>query len=85
MGYPEGLKGDEIPLISQIISVADSWHAMTSERPYKKQLTYDEGIEELIRNKGTQFSPVVVDAFMKNIDYPQLSKLQRSSLENLSG
>lgn len=66
MGYPEGLKGDEIPLISQIISVADSWHAMTSERPYKKKLSYDEGIEELMKNRGTQFSPEVVDVFMKN-------------------
>lgn len=69
MGYPKGLKGDEIPFISQIISVADSWHAMTSDRPYKKKLSYDEGIEELIRNRGIQFSPVVIDVFMENIDY----------------
>jgi len=68
MGYPEGLKGDEIPLISQIISVADVWHAMTSDRSYKKKLSYDEGIEELIRNRGTQLSPEVVDVFMKNKD-----------------
>ncbi|WP_051251797.1 HD-GYP domain-containing protein [Psychrilyobacter atlanticus] len=68
-GYPEGLKGDEIPLISQIISVADTWHAMTSERPYKKKLSNDEAIDELIRNRGTQLSPKVVSVFMKNKNY----------------
>ncbi|MCS5420602.1 MULTISPECIES: HD-GYP domain-containing protein [Psychrilyobacter] len=66
-GYPKGLKEDEIPLLSQIISVADSWHAMTSERVYKKQLTTEEGVGELLKNRGTQFSPVVVDAFIKII------------------
>jgi putative nucleotidyltransferase with HDIG domain len=66
-GYPEGLKADEIPLLSQIISVADSWHAMTSERVYKKQLTREEAVEELLKNRGTQFSPTIVDAFIKII------------------
>ena len=66
-GYPKGLKEDEIPLLSQIISVADSWHAMTSQRVYKKQLTKEEAIGELLKNRGTQFSPVVVDAFIKLI------------------
>ncbi len=64
MGYPEGLKGDRIPLISQIISVADSWHAMTSKRSYKDQLTCEEAIEELIKNKGTQFAPEIIDTFI---------------------
>ena len=64
-GYPNGLKGDEIPLLSQIISVADSWHAMTSERPYKNKLNKEEGIKELIKYKGTQFSPDIVDVFLK--------------------
>ncbi|WP_321329826.1 HD-GYP domain-containing protein [uncultured Ilyobacter sp.] len=68
-GYPEGLKGDEIPLLSQIIAVADSWHAMTSDRPYKRALSIEEGIEELIRNRGTQFSPKVVDIFIDNEIY----------------
>lgn len=63
-GYPEGLKGDEIPLLSQIISVADSWHAMTSKRSYKDQLTCEEAIEELIKNKGTQFAPEVINTFI---------------------
>ena len=62
-GYPEGLKGDEIPLLSQIISVADSWHAMTSKRAYKNKLTHEEAIEELKKNKGTQFSPEIINIF----------------------
>jgi len=64
MGYPAGLKGDQIPLLSQIISVADSWHAMTSKRSYKAQLTREEAIEELVRNKGKQFSSEVIHAFI---------------------
>ena len=64
MGYPEGLKGDEIPLLSQIISVADSWHAMTSKRSYKNQLTCEEAIEELLNNKGTQFAPQIINTFI---------------------
>lgn len=65
MGYPEGLMEDQIPLLSQIISVADSWHAMMSKRSYKNQLTYEEAIEELIKNNGTQFSPKIIDAFIE--------------------
>jgi len=63
-GYPNKLKGDEIPLLSQIICIADSWHAMTSERPYKNKLNEEEGVIELIKNKGTQFSPKIVDIFI---------------------
>ncbi|PAB60047.1 HD-GYP domain-containing protein [Anaeromicrobium sediminis] len=66
-GYPMGLKGDEIPLISQIICVADSWHAMTSDRTYKRKITKEEGIEELKNNRGTQFSPKIVDVFLEII------------------
>ena len=68
MGYPNKLKGNEIPLLSQIISVADSWHAMTSERPYKDKLNKEEAIKELIRNRGTQFSPNIVDTFIKILE-----------------
>ncbi|MCT4592978.1 MAG: HD-GYP domain-containing protein [Anaeromicrobium sp.] len=64
-GYPKGLKGDEIPLISQIICVADSWHAMISDRPYKRKITKEEGLEDLKNNRGTQFSPKIVDVFLE--------------------
>lgn len=85
-GYPVGLKGEEIPLISQIITVADSWHAMTSDRPYKKEITKEEGIEELKNNKGTQFAPHIVDVFLeillKERDYDEpYENYEDSSIE----
>lgn len=64
-GYPEGLKDGEIPLIARIIAVADTFDAMTSDRPYRKALPDKVALEELIKNKGTQFDPDVVDAFVK--------------------
>jgi PAS domain S-box-containing protein/putative nucleotidyltransferase with HDIG domain len=67
MGYPNGLKGEEIPIISQIISVADSYDTMVSKRAYKKPLSVPEALQELIDNKGLQFSPEVVDVFVNDI------------------
>ncbi len=64
-GYPDGLKGEEIPLESRIMAVVDSWEAMTTERTYKKALTFEEALEELRKNSGTQFDPEVVKAFFK--------------------
>ena len=66
-GYPDGLKGDEIPLLSGIISVADSFDSMMSERPYKQKLGIDDALSELKRCSGTQFDPQVVEAFSKAI------------------
>ena len=62
-GYPDRLQGDEIPLGSRIIFVADAWDAMTSERVYRKPLSEREAMAELERCAGTQFDPVVVGAF----------------------
>ncbi|MTI71915.1 MAG: HD-GYP domain-containing protein [Firmicutes bacterium] len=67
-GYPLGLKGDNIPLISQILAVADTWDAMRSNRSYRKALPKKEAIKEIRKNKGTQFSPRVVDVFLENIE-----------------
>jgi HD-GYP domain-containing protein (c-di-GMP phosphodiesterase class II) len=64
-GYPQGLKGGEIPLAAQIISVADSYDAMTSERPYRLALRPKAALRELRANAGTQFNPVVVEAFIQ--------------------
>jgi diguanylate cyclase (GGDEF)-like protein len=63
-GYPSGLKGTEIPLLSRILSIAEAYQAMTSFRPYRRPLTHEEAIEELKRNKGTQFDPELVDTFI---------------------
>lgn len=65
-GYPKGLKGEEIPLLSRIINVVDSFDVMTHERIYKKAMDTQSAIEELKRCSGTQFDPLIVDIF---IDY----------------
>jgi diguanylate cyclase (GGDEF)-like protein/putative nucleotidyltransferase with HDIG domain len=64
-GYPDGLAGEEIPLESRIIHVADAFEAMTSDRPYRKAQGERFAIEELRRNAGTQFDGAVVDAFLR--------------------
>ncbi len=66
-GYPCGLTGEKIPLIATIISVADAYDAMTSDRPYRKGLEKAEAIKEIISNKNKQFSPIVVDAFLEAV------------------
>ncbi|WP_075780490.1 MULTISPECIES: HD domain-containing phosphohydrolase [unclassified Marinitoga] len=63
-GYPEGLKGEEIPFISRIISLADSFDAMTTDRPYKKALSFEESIKEIEKNAGTQFDPDLAMKFV---------------------
>ncbi len=64
-GYPNGIERGEIPIISQIISVADAWDAMTSNRAYRDSLSKEEAFNEIEKNRGTQFSPQVVDVFIK--------------------
>lgn len=64
-GYPFHLKGKQIPLIASIISLADTFDAMVTDRPYRKGIPIREAIEEIKRNKGKQFTPSAVDAFLK--------------------
>lgn len=66
-GYPQGLKGEEIPLNSRIIAVADAYEAMTAKRPYKETKTEDEAIAELKRCAGTQFDPDIVKVFIEKV------------------
>ncbi len=63
-GYPGYFREEDIPIIAAIISVADAFDAMTSKRSYKEAISFDQAAEELIRNKGTQFNPEVVDSFI---------------------
>lgn len=67
LGYPKGLKGEEIPLISRIITIADAYDAMASDRAYRKALPDDEIVKEFIRNAGTQFDPQLARIFVENI------------------
>jgi response regulator RpfG family c-di-GMP phosphodiesterase/signal transduction histidine kinase len=66
-GYPNGLKGEQIPLFSRIIAIADAYHAMTSNRPYRKALTPTEAVSELIKHRGTQFDSRLVEVFAKGL------------------
>ncbi len=63
-GYPSKLKGDEIPFLSRIIAVADSFDAMTTARPYRSAKNFEEAVEEIKKCKGSQFDPEIVDAFL---------------------
>lgn len=67
-GYPDGLKEDQIPIGARIISVADTYDAMTSTRPYRKGLEHEIAVKEIERCSGTQFDPHVVECFMKIAD-----------------
>ena len=67
-GYPVGLAGEEIPFISRVLCVADSYSAMVSDRPYRSRLSTEVAISELVNNKGTQFDPVVVDCFLQLLE-----------------
>jgi diguanylate cyclase (GGDEF)-like protein len=63
-GYPLGLKGEEIPLLARILSVIEAYQAMISPRPYRRRITKDEVIAELKKEAGSQFDPMVVNAFI---------------------
>jgi PAS domain S-box-containing protein len=71
-GYPEGLAAEDIPLVSQIIAVADAWDAMTSNRSYRDSLSKEAAIKEIKKNKESQFSPRAVAAFLRLIDKKEL-------------
>ncbi len=63
-GYPDRLSGDEIPLVARIVCACDAWHAMTTDRSYRRALSREEASAELRRCAGTQFDPAVVDALV---------------------
>jgi diguanylate cyclase (GGDEF)-like protein len=63
-GYPHGLKGEEIPLLSRILAIADAFDAMTNDRPYQKAISKEEAIEELKKGSGKQFDPELVPIFI---------------------
>jgi response regulator RpfG family c-di-GMP phosphodiesterase len=73
-GYPDGLRGEDIPLESRIISVVDAYHAMISDRPYRKALPEYIALNELKGNVGTQFDPIVVKAFIKAYEKGRIAR-----------
>src|SRR5206468_6167552 len=73
-GYPLGLKGEEIPLVAQIIAVADTYDAMVSTRPYRKGLDPKTAFDEINKHRETQFDPGVVDAFVQAFKNEKMGK-----------
>ncbi len=63
-GYPDGLRGEAIPLPARIVAVADAYDAMTGQRPYRFPMTPDRALLEIERMRGTQFDPAVVDVML---------------------
>jgi HD-GYP domain-containing protein (c-di-GMP phosphodiesterase class II) len=66
-GYPDGIVGDQIPLIARIVACCDAFNAMTTDRSYRKAMPLDEAVAELRRSSGTQFDPQVVDALIASL------------------
>lgn len=66
-GYPQGLSGKNIPLLSRILAIVDSYDAMTEDRVYRKAMTKDEAIKEIINNAGTQFDPEIARIFVDEV------------------
>ncbi len=73
-GYPEGLKGEKIPIIAKIVAVADTYDAMTTDRSYRRGLSEELAIRELRRGSGTQFDHEVVEAFIKAYRAGEISR-----------
>jgi len=67
-GYPDGLAGEDIPIIARILLVPDAFDTMTTDRPYRPRISADAAISELERHSGTQFDPSVVDALIGTLE-----------------
>ena len=67
-GYPSGLRGERIPLAARVFAIADSFDAMTSDRPYRAAMPAERALEEIRQGAGTQFDPSVVRAFLDLVD-----------------
>jgi signal transduction histidine kinase/response regulator RpfG family c-di-GMP phosphodiesterase len=77
-GYPRGLKGSQIPIGARIIAVLDAYESMTIGRPYRPAMAHEEALQELRQCKGTQFDPLVVEAFAQVFESEEHTKLVRA-------
>lgn len=78
-GYPFGLRGQEIPIEGRLLTVADTFDAMTSTRPYRQALSHEQALAEIMRHRGTQFDPEVVDALVRVYERGRLNSLTQIS------
>jgi putative nucleotidyltransferase with HDIG domain len=84
-GYPDGMAGEDIPLYSRIILIADTFDAMTSTRPYRKGLPYEVAFEELREFAGSQFDPNLVEFFIKAMERDQAANQPTFALGIIDG
>jgi len=84
-GYPEGLKGENIPFFARIILISDTFDAMTSTRPYRKGLPFDVAFAELREFAGTQFDPMIVEKFISCMQKEQIKNEETFSLQVIEG
>lgn len=84
-GYPDGLKGEDIPLFSRIILISDTFDAMTSTRPYRKGLPFEVAFAELREFAGTQFDPVIVEKFISCMTKEQKKNEKTFTLQVIEG
>ena len=80
-GYPDEIKGKEIDLSAKIVTIADAFDAMTSSRPYREALPADTALMEIIKGKGRQFDPSIVNIFINNELYKTLSPVINSTIK----
>ncbi|HLB61581.1 MAG TPA: HD-GYP domain-containing protein [Actinomycetota bacterium] len=72
-GYPERLRGEEIPLVARMFALADSFDAMTSDRPYRRAMPAEQALEEIAEHAGTQFDPEVAKVFIRLVEDDELA------------
>jgi diguanylate cyclase (GGDEF)-like protein len=80
-GYPDGLAGEKIPLGARIIAVCDAYEAMTSDRPYQAAISSEDALDELRRCAGSQFDPVVVEAFCREVEEGRVAPVESPDSE----
>jgi response regulator RpfG family c-di-GMP phosphodiesterase len=85
-GYPDGLRGEAIPIASRIVFACDAYDAMTSDRPYQAAVSDDEAREELLEHAGTQFDPEVIGPLIRILDakrapHPRTRSVSRFTAE----
>jgi putative nucleotidyltransferase with HDIG domain len=84
-GYPNRLKGQDIPMEARIIAIADAVEAMASDRPYRKALSYINIEKELVRNSGTQFDPMIIETMLQILqernEYPLVNSAEKLTVE----
>lgn len=81
-GYPNGISGEDIPMGSRIIAICDSIDAMTSDRPYREAMSFEECMKEIFMNKSLMFDPVIVEFIEDNLEFMRKMINKQNSIEN---